>query len=82
MGCSSIAAQQREKAAESLKSFLAFSLIGSIGLHIGVLGFGIGNLLDRVPELEDEPMELTLVESPSLEIRKPVEEALEESSDS
>lgn len=72
---SKIAAQEREKAAE-IRSFLAFSLIGSIALHTGVLGFGMGNLLDRVPELEDEPIELTLIEPPTLE-EKPVLEPIE-----
>lgn len=83
MGFSNIAAQQREKAAETLKSFLALGLIGSVGLHIGVLGFGIGNFLDKVPPLKDEPMELTLIEPPTLEekpeIEKPIEEIQEKS---
>lgn len=82
MGFSNIAAQQREKAAETLKSFLALGLIGSVGLHIGVLVFGIGNFLDKVSPLKDEPMELTLTEPPSLEIEKPVEETQEKSSPS
>lgn len=78
MGFSNIAAQQREKAAETLKSFLALGLIGSVGLHIGVLGFGIGNFLNKVPPLKDEPMELTLIEPPTLE-EKPVAETQEKS---
>lgn len=81
MGFSTIAAQQREQAAETLRSFLAFGLIGSITLHIGVLGFGISNLLDTdgVPKLADEPTELTLVEPPTPEMEKPVEEPQEKS---
>ncbi len=78
MGFSNIAAQQREKAAETLKSFLALGLIGSVGLHIGLLGFGIGNFLDKVSPLKDEPMELTLIEPPTLE-EKPVVETQEKS---
>ncbi|WP_009631325.1 energy transducer TonB [Synechocystis sp. PCC 7509] len=78
MGFSNIAAQQREKAAETLKSFLALGLIGSVGLHIAILGFGIGNFLDKVPPLKDEPMELTLIEPPTLE-EKPVAETQEKS---
>lgn len=77
---SKIAAQEREKAAE-IRSFLAFGLIGSVALHIGVLGFGMNTLLDRVPELEDEPIELTLIEPPTLE-EKLVLEAIEKSPDS
>lgn len=68
MSFSSIAVAQREKEAEALKSFLAFSLVGSLILHVGVLASGIANLLTRVPELEQEPIELTLVEPTALEI--------------
>ncbi|MBW4664384.1 MAG: TonB family protein [Chroococcus sp. CMT-3BRIN-NPC107] len=82
MGFSTIAAQQRKEAAETLRSFLAYGLIGSVALHIGVLGFGVSNLLDRVTPLADEPIELTLVEPYTLEIEKPVEEAKEKSSNS
>ena len=44
MGFSKSAVEQREKAAEALKSFLTFSLIGSLALHIGVLSSIKGNL--------------------------------------
>ncbi|WP_160295953.1 hypothetical protein [Aliterella atlantica] len=37
MGLSSIAVQQREKEDEALKSFIVFSLVGSVGLHVAVL---------------------------------------------
>ncbi len=82
MGFSNIAAQQREKAAETLKSSLALGLIGSVGLHIGVLGFCISNFLDKVSPLKDKPMELTLIEPPTLEIEKPVAETQKKSSPS
>ncbi|MBW4561775.1 MAG: TonB family protein [Mojavia pulchra JT2-VF2] len=74
MSFSSIAVAQREKEAETLKSFLAFSLIGSLILHLGVLASGITNLLTRLPELEEEAIELTLVEPTELETPKPPEE--------
>ncbi len=63
MNFSSIALEQREKEVKALKTFLIFSTIGSLVLHVAVLASGIGNLLARVPELEEEkPIELTLVE--------------------
>ena len=75
MGFSSISVEQREKEAGALKSFLAFSLIGSLALHIGVLTFGIGNLLTRVPESEEEPMEVTIIDPPSTPALEPKQEA-------
>lgn len=65
MSLSPIAVEQREKEAKSLKAFLAFSLIGSLALHIGVLSLGIGKFLSKAPELEDEPMEIAIVELPT-----------------
>lgn len=64
---SSIAVQQREKEVQSLKSFLAFSLLGSLALHIGLLASGIGNFLSRTPDLADEPMEVVVVDPPKVE---------------
>ena len=81
MGFSSIAVQQREKEAEALRSFLAFSLIGSLALHLGVLTLGIGNLLHRTAELE-EPLEVMIVEPPTLEAVKPQEETQQETQSS
>lgn len=76
MGFSSIAAKQRKKETQALKSFLAFSLIGSLALHIGVLTFvRIDNLLNRAPEIEDEPIEVTIVEPPSIQVLEPKQEA-------
>jgi TonB family protein len=71
MSLSSIAVQQREKEAKALKSFLAFSLLGSLALHIGLLASGIGNFLSRTPDLEDEPMEVVVVDPPKVEEVKP-----------
>lgn len=82
MNFSSVAVEQREKEAEALKSFLAFSLIGSLALHIGVLTFGIGNLLTRVPESQEEPMEVTIIDPPNPPALSPKQEAeLADSSD-
>lgn len=71
MGLSSIAVQQREKEVKSLKSFLAFSLVGSLALHIGLLASGIGNLLSRTPDLAEEPLEVVIVDPPKVEEVKP-----------
>lgn len=71
MGLSSVAVQQREKEAKALKSFLAFSLLGSLALHIGLLASGIGNFLSRTPDLEDEPMQVVIVDPPKVEQVKP-----------
>lgn len=65
MSLSSIAVEQREKEAKSLNAFLAFSLIGSLALHIGVLSLGIGKFLSKAPELKDEPLEIAVVELPT-----------------
>jgi TonB family protein len=69
MSFSNIAGEQRHKEAKALKSFLAFSLIGSLSLHICALASGIGNFLARVPELEEEPIELTFVEPEEPEVQ-------------
>lgn len=65
MSLSRIAVEQREKEAKNLNSFLAFSLIGSLALHIGVLSLGIGKFLSKVAEPENEPIEIAIVELPN-----------------
>jgi TonB family protein len=62
MSFSTTATEQREKEAKSVKSFLVFSLIGSLAMHIGVLASGLGNLLSVASIEEDEPIEITFVE--------------------
>lgn len=62
--------EQREKEAKALKSFLGFSLIGSLALHIGVLTFGIGISLNRVPKVEAEPVEVVVVDPPIPEVEQ------------
>lgn len=76
MGLSSIAAEQREKEVEALKSFLTYSLIGSLALHIGVLTFGIGNFLNRVPEIADELAEVAIVDPPIQDLEPKQEESI------
>ncbi|WP_414574760.1 TonB family protein [Anabaena sp. CCY 9402-a] len=67
MTFSGIAVEQRSKETEALRSFLVYSLIGSVALHIGILAIGIGNLLQRTPDLENEPLEVTIVDPPTVE---------------
>ncbi|MEA5507604.1 energy transducer TonB [Halotia wernerae UHCC 0503] len=78
MTFSGIAVEQRSKEAESIRSFLIYSLIGSLALHLGVLSLGIFNLGKIIPEVEDEPIEVTIIDSPTLEIEKPPDEIKQE----
>ncbi|MDZ8087611.1 MAG: TonB family protein [Nostoc sp. DedQUE12b] len=74
MSFSGITVEQRSKEVEALKSFLTYSLIGSLALHIGVLSSGISNYLTRVPTGEEEPIELAIVDAPTAESEKPIAE--------
>ncbi|MFW9263063.1 TonB family protein [Nostoc sp. CALU 546] len=78
MSFSGITVEQRSKEVEALKSFLTYSLIGSLALHIGVLSSGISNYLTRVPTGEEEPIEFAIVDSPTAEPEKPIAEIPEE----
>jgi TonB family protein len=78
MSFSGTTVEQRSKEVEALKSFLTYSLIGSLALHIGVLSSGISNYLTRVPTQEDEAIEVAIVDSPTPEPEKPLEKILEE----
>ncbi|BBD65699.1 TonB family protein [Nostoc commune NIES-4072] len=78
MSFSGITVEQRSKEVEALKSFLTYSLIGSLALHIGVLSSGIGNYLTRVPKEDDDAIELAIVDSPAAEPEKPLEKIPEE----
>ncbi|MCC5658988.1 energy transducer TonB [Nostoc sp. XA010] len=78
MSFSGITVEQRSKEVEALKSFLTYSLIGSLALHIGVLSSGISNYLTRVPTGEEEPIELAMVDSPTAEPEKPIAQIPEE----
>ncbi|GAB1540995.1 hypothetical protein NUACC21_36640 [Scytonema sp. NUACC21] len=79
MSFSGTALKQRERELKALKTFLIFSLVGSLGLHIGVLASGIVNLLISSPEIKDEPIEVMVLEdAPALEKAKPVETTKEQ----
>lgn len=62
MGLSSIAVQQREKEDEALKSFIVFSLVGSVGLHVAVLS--TSNFWVRETKLAEEPIEVIVLDTP------------------
>ncbi|MBD2345581.1 energy transducer TonB [Anabaena subtropica] len=66
--------EQRSKEVKALQSFITYSLIGSMTLHFGVLASGLGNFLARVPQDQEEPIEITLVEPITEEKEKPPEE--------
>ncbi|WP_414565990.1 MULTISPECIES: energy transducer TonB [unclassified Anabaena] len=78
MSFSGITVKHRSQEVEALKSFLIYSLIGSLALHIGVLASGIGNLLVRTPEEEYAPIELAIIDPPTEEPEKPPEVIPEE----
>ncbi|MHC5723464.1 MAG: energy transducer TonB, partial [Nostoc sp.] len=78
MSFSGTTVEQRSKEVEALKSFLTYSLIGSLALHIGVLSSGIGNYLTRVSPPEEEPIEVAIIDSPPAEPEKPLEKIPEE----
>ncbi|NJR74489.1 MAG: hypothetical protein HC773_14280, partial [Scytonema sp. CRU_2_7] len=75
MGFFGTAIEQRGKEERALRAFLAFSLIGSLGLHIGVLASGIvNNFLKQVQEIDKEPIEVAIIETPP---PKPIEKPKE-----
>ena len=69
MSFASTALRQRERESKALRIFLACSLAGSLVFHLVLLASGIGKyLLSRVPEVEDEPVEITLLDTQEEEI--------------
>ncbi len=77
MSFSGIAVEQRSKEAKALKFVLAYSLIGSLGLHIAVLAvlsLWTDNALTRVPNRELQPIDIVIVDSTTpLESKPPLE---------
>ncbi|MBW4556966.1 MAG: TonB family protein [Trichormus sp. ATA11-4-KO1] len=78
MSFSGVTVEHRSQEVEALRSFLIYSLIGSLALHIGVLSSGIGNFLMRVPQEIDEPIEVAIIDTPAEEPEKPPEVIPEE----
>ncbi|MBD2253076.1 energy transducer TonB [Nostoc parmelioides] len=69
--------EQRSKEVKALQSFLTYSFIGSMALHIGLLASGLGNFLTRIPQVEEEPIEIEIVDPITEEKEKPPEETPE-----
>ncbi|MEI6443070.1 MAG: TonB family protein [Nostocales cyanobacterium ELA583] len=63
MSLSIFVIEQREKEAEALRTFLVFSLIGSVALHIGLLALAINKFFLKVPEVTNQPIEMTILEA-------------------
>jgi TonB family protein len=74
MSFSNIALQQRERESKALRIFVACSLAGSLAFHLALLASGITKYLNRVPEIEEEPVEITLLDTPIEEIEPKEEE--------
>lgn len=74
MSFSNIALQQRQRESKALRIFLACSLAGSLLFHLVLLASGIAKYLNRVPEIEEEPVEITLLDTPIEEIEPKEEE--------
>ena len=68
MSFSDIAVAQRSKEVAALRYFLAYSLTGSLALHVGLLSSGVGNFLSRVPKSDAEPIEVTILETPQPQV--------------
>ncbi len=64
MNSSDLCTRQRDREAKSLKSFLAFGLLGSAVLHGVVLALVLGHQLGRSPESPQQSVEVTLVPLP------------------
>lgn len=67
MTCSGIAVEQRSKETQALRSVLGYSLIVSVGLHVGIFAIGIENLWRKNSQAEVEPLEVTIVDEPAVE---------------
>ncbi|MEA5574464.1 energy transducer TonB [Calothrix sp. UHCC 0171] len=66
MSFSSILVRWREKEAEKFRRFIAYSSLGSVALHIGLLAFSISNVLkNQVPaDISSKPIEVMIIEPP------------------
>ncbi|MEM9927253.1 MAG: hypothetical protein AAF915_26510 [Cyanobacteria bacterium P01_D01_bin.50] len=63
--------KQRNKEVKALKTFLAYSFICSLVLHIGIIASGLFNLLSKKNQIEEQPIEITFINMPIQEPIKP-----------
>ncbi|MGB3638397.1 MAG: TonB family protein [Rivularia sp. (in: cyanobacteria)] len=71
MSFSNITIKQRNKEAKALKTFLIYSFIISLMLHIGIIASIIFKLLSKEAEIKEKPIEITFIDKPILEEVKP-----------
>src|SRR6476646_9377909 len=73
MSLSVTSAEQREREVKALKTFLSFSLLGSMALHVAVLALGVSHFWQRPPAADANPMEMIVLEpiSPEEPIAEP-----------
>ncbi len=68
MGLSIVTIEQRAKEAQALKSFLVYSLISSVALHIGLIALFLNKFFLKLPQLQEAPIEVTILETIPQEI--------------
>lgn len=71
MSFSNITVKQRKIEAKALKTFLAYSFVFSLVLHIGIIASVIVNLLSKTNQVEEKPIEITFIDIPIQEKVKP-----------
>ncbi len=71
MSFSNITIKQRNKEAKALKTFLIYSFIISLTLHIGIIASIILKLLSKEAEIKEKSIEITFIDKPILEEVKP-----------
>ena len=54
--------EYRSQEVETVKTFLIYSVIGSLALHIGLLSSGLGSWLTTEPKQRYEPIELVIID--------------------
>ncbi|MDF5722217.1 MAG: energy transducer TonB [Rhizonema sp. PD37] len=72
MTSSSIAIKQRSKEAKALKLTLAYSLIGSLALHVAVLALGSDIFFPKESSSIEEPIEVEIIDVPKQPESKPL----------
>ncbi len=74
MSFSNITVKQRNKETKALKTFLIYSFIISLVLHLGIIASILFKLLSKEAEVKEKPIEITLIDMPIQEETKPESE--------